>query len=184
MMDIRQYNEILRIIICIMKYLNHYPLHLQQQVQHLINTQQLEAYLLHKYSEKHLVQTDKALYQYLTVIKNKFLKNAPLINKAAFDTKLDITYNALGLNTTISRVQGAHLTAKKEIRISSLFKAAPAHFLHMIAVHELAHLKEYNHDKKFYQLCIHMLPAYHQLEFDLRVYLTALDLNLLKTNTL
>jgi predicted metal-dependent hydrolase len=42
----------------------------------------------------------------------------------------------------------------------------------MIVVHELAHLKELDHNKAFYQLCTYMLPDYHQLEFDLRVYLT------------
>jgi predicted metal-dependent hydrolase len=43
-------------------------------------------------------------------------------------------------------------------------------------VHELAHLKERAHDKAFYQLCTHMAPAYHQHEFDLRLYLTAREL--------
>ena len=42
----------------------------------------------------------------------------------------------------------------------------------MIVVHELAHLKHADHDKAFYQLCTHMLPDYHQLEFDVRLYLT------------
>ncbi len=45
----------------------------------------------------------------------------------------------------------------------------------MIVVHELAHMKERDHDKAFYQLCMHMEPEYGQLEFDLRVYLTYLD---------
>jgi predicted metal-dependent hydrolase len=48
-------------------------------------------------------------------------------------------------------------------------------FLRMIVVHELAHLKEYAHNKAFYQLCTHMEPDYHQLEFDTRLYLTHLD---------
>jgi len=51
----------------------------------------------------------------------------------------------------------------------------PAEFLRMIVVHELAHLKEQEHNKAFYQLCLHMEPDYHQLEFDLRAYLTYLD---------
>lgn len=42
----------------------------------------------------------------------------------------------------------------------------------MIVVHELAHLKEKEHDKSFYQLCCHMEPQYHQLEFDTRLWLT------------
>ena len=46
----------------------------------------------------------------------------------------------------------------------------------MIVVHELAHLKEREHDKAFYALCQHMEPDYHQLEFDLRLWLTALEL--------
>lgn len=41
-----------------------------------------------------------------------------------------------------------------------------------IVVHELAHLKERAHDKAFYQLCCHMEPDCHQIEFDLRLYLT------------
>ncbi|NQY36165.1 MAG: M48 family metallopeptidase [Alteromonadaceae bacterium] len=34
----------------------------------------------------------------------------------------------------------------------------------------LSHLKEKNHNKSFYQLCQHMMPNYHQVEFDLRVF--------------
>jgi hypothetical protein len=56
-----------------------------------------------------------------------------------------------------------------------LFKDTPIEFLKMIVVHELAHLRERGHDKAFYQLCIHMEPAYHQLEFEVRVYLTHLE---------
>ncbi len=43
-------------------------------------------------------------------------------------------------------------------------------------LHELAHLKEREHDKAFYALCEHMEPHYHQLEFDLRLWLTAREL--------
>ena len=45
----------------------------------------------------------------------------------------------------------------------------------MIAVHELAHLRERDHDRAFYRLCCHMLPDYHQLELELRLYLTHLE---------
>jgi predicted metal-dependent hydrolase len=94
----------------------------------------------------------------------------------AWDPKLHIVKNALGTHTAISRVQGGQLKAKREIRISALFKDAPADFLRMIVVHELAHLKEPAHDKAFYALCCHMEPDYHALEFDLRLWLTALEL--------
>ncbi|NPA72951.1 MAG: M48 family metallopeptidase, partial [Gammaproteobacteria bacterium] len=49
-------------------------------------------------------------------------------------------------------------------------------FLRMIVVHELAHFKELEHNKSFYQLCEHMEPDYHVLEFEVRVYLTYLSL--------
>ena len=81
----------------------------------------------------------------------------------------------LGLHTTVSRVQGNRLAAKHEIRIAALFKQAPEAFLRMIVVHELAHLREREHNKAFYQLCEYMEPAYHQYEFDLRLYLTHLE---------
>ena len=83
--------------------------------------------------------------------------------------------NALGTHTSVSRVQGNKLKAKREIRIAALFKNVPDEFLRMITVHELAHLKEKAHDKAFYQLCKHMEPDYHQLEFEVRVYLTHLE---------
>jgi hypothetical protein len=83
----------------------------------------------------------------------------------------------LGLNGQIPRVQGNRVKAKREIRVASLFKEVPPEFLRMIVVHELAHLKEREHDRAFYQLCRHMEPDYHQLEFDLRLYLTLRDLD-------
>lgn len=150
-----------------LKYLQHYPLTLQEKVRLL----QLGDYIKQRYVPTHGIQTDKALYQYISEIKQKFLRNAPLLDKVNYDNRLGIEHHALGLNTAVSRVQGGKLKAKKEIRISAFFKSAPIEFLRMIVVHELAHLKERNHDKAFYQLCTHMEPNYHQLEFDCRVYL-------------
>ena len=95
----------------------------------------------------------------------------------AYDPRLQILHNALGTHTTAARVQGNRLKAKREIRVAALFKEAPAAFLKMIVVHELAHLKEREHDKAFYALCQHMEPDYHQLEFDTRVWLTARELD-------
>jgi len=51
--------------------------------------------------------------------------------------------------------------------VTSLFKQVPEEFLKMISVHELAHLKERQHDKAFCQLCNYMEPRYRQLECEL-----------------
>jgi UTP pyrophosphatase len=155
-----------------LKYLQHYPDTLQQKVRLLLAQDQLGEYIQQRYPDSHLIQTDKALYQYSNEIKQQYLKNAPLLDKVQYDNRLTIDHHALGLNTAVSRVQGGKLKAKKEIKISSFFKNSPEAFLRMIVVHELAHLKERNHDKAFYQLCQHMEPDYHQFEFDCRVYLT------------
>ncbi|MBS7559527.1 metal-dependent hydrolase [Pseudomonas protegens] len=159
-----------------LKYLQAYPVALQQQVRQLIDEDRLGDYLSRRYPNKHAVQSDKALYNYALELKQEYLRNAPAIDKVLFDNRLDLTHRALGLHTTVSRVQGGKLKAKKEIRIASLFKEAAPEFLRMIVVHELAHFKESDHNKAFYKLCEHMLPGYHQLEFDLRVYLTWRDL--------
>ena len=155
-----------------LKYLQHYPVELQEKIQQLQAQNSLGEYIAQRYPLSHTIQTDKALYQYSNDIKQAFLRKAPLLDKVHYDNRLNIEHHALGLNTAISRVQGGKLKAKKEIRISAFFKETPGEFLRMIVVHELAHLKERNHDKAFYQLCQYMEPDYHQLEFDCRVYLT------------
>jgi predicted metal-dependent hydrolase len=93
-----------------------------------------------------------------------------------FDNRLHVTSKALGINGQVPRVQGNRITSKREIRVASLFRDVPPEFLRMIVAHELAHLKEREHDRAFYQLCRHIEPAYHELEFDLRLYLTQREL--------
>ncbi|WP_447891838.1 YgjP-like metallopeptidase domain-containing protein [Pseudomonas atacamensis] len=160
----------------VLKYLQAYPAQLQDQVRQLIAEGRLGEYLNQRYSGRHDVQSDKALYSYALDLKQQYMRNAPAIDKVLFDNRLDLTHRALGLHTTVSRVQGGKLKANKEIRIAALFKDAAPDFLKMIVVHELAHFKESDHNKAFYKLCEHVLPGYHQIEFDLRVYLTWRDM--------
>jgi predicted metal-dependent hydrolase len=158
-----------------MKYLSGYPDTLKAQVRQLMEQDRLGDMLLKKYPQSHGIRTDKALYDYVMDLKNTFLRNAEPLSKVAFDSKLQVIAHALGTHTTVSRVQGSKLKSKREIRVASLFKETPIEFLKMITVHELAHIKEKAHDKAFYQLCTYMEPDYHQLEFDLRLYLTHVD---------
>jgi predicted metal-dependent hydrolase len=122
------------------------------------------------------VRSDRALVDFVAEIKARHMRSAPPLAKVAYDSQLHTLKNALGTHTAISRVQGGQLKAKRELRVASLFKEAPAAFLRMIVVHELAHLKERQHDKAFYALCMHMEGDYHQLEFDTRLWLTAREL--------
>lgn len=152
-------------------YLAGYPAPLLESVQRLIEQGQLGKVLRQKYPQVHPIRTDKALYDYVLEIKNTYLRNAPQPSKVAFHGKLQAVQNALGIHARIARVQGGKLKTKREIHVASIFREMPPEFLRMIVVHEIAHLKETEHDKAFYQLCQHMEADYFQLEFDLRAYL-------------
>lgn len=156
-------------------YLAGYPIELTGKIKLMIEQDQLADMLLRKYPHRHAVRNDKALYAYVTELKNTYLRNAGQLRKVAFDSRLHITRKALGIHTTTSRVQGAKLKTVREIHVATMFKDMPSEFLRMIVVHELAHMKEPEHDKPFYKLCCNMEPDYHQLEFDLRTYLTYLE---------
>jgi predicted metal-dependent hydrolase len=139
-----------------LKYLGAYSDDTRHQVQALLNQNRLGEVLKKRYPKAHEVRNDKALYDYVQDLRDTFLRNA-------------------ALHTSISRIQGGKLKAKHEIRVATMFRECPIEFLRMIAVHELAHVKEKQHDKAFYKLCSYMEPHYHQYEFDVRLYLTELE---------
>ena len=156
-------------------YLAHYPEHLQAKIRRLLDENKLGDWLRSRYHTIHTINNDKALRDYALDIKNQYMKKTQPLSKVVFDNKIHVVNHALGLHSYVSRVQGGKLKSKNELRVSELFKNTPEPFLNMIVVHELAHLKEKDHNKAFYQLCQHMLPDYHQIEFDVRVYLTELE---------
>ncbi len=158
-----------------LKYLQGYAPELLAQVQGLLDAGRLAQTVAQRHPEPHAVRSERALYDYVCELKARHMRSAPPLAKATYCPKLHVLKNALGTHSAVSRVQGGQLKAKREIRIAALFKDAPADFLRMIVVHELAHLKEREHDKAFYALCLHMEPQYHQLEFDLRLWLTTLE---------
>ena len=156
-------------------YLSHYPQHLQDQIQRMQAQNQLGNWLRSRHPNVHSINNDKDLRDYAMDIKNHYMKKTQPLSKVVYDNKIHIVNHALGLHSYVSRVQGGKLKSKNELRVSDLFKHTPEPFLNMIVVHELAHLKEKDHNKAFYKLCNHMLPDYHQLEFEVRVYLTELE---------
>ena len=159
-----------------LKYLTGYPESVLNQIRVAISQETLGQFLQKKYPDTHDIKTNKALYSYVMDLKSQYLRQSNTLSKVVYDDKLDVLHQALGLHTYVSRVQGNKLKAKNEMRIGSVLKTAPPEFLNMIVVHELSHLKEKDHNKAFYKLCTHMEPNYHQLEFDVRLYLTYLDI--------
>lgn len=157
-------------------YLGGYPDEVQTQVRGMIAQGRLGAVLRERHPEGHVVRNSAALFDYTVALKNRHMRSAPPLAKVLYDDRLEVLSQALGLHTRVSRLQGGRLKAKREIRVASVFRDAPAGMLRMIVVHELAHLKEAEHDRAFYALCRHMEPDYHQLELDTRLYLTHLAL--------
>jgi len=158
------------------KYLAQYPPSLIAKVDTLIKNDQLASYLLERYPAPHDVANDSDLRDYVLSLKNMHMKKSQPLSKIIYDSKLHVVNNALGMHSYVSRVQGGKLKTKNELRVSAVFKKTPEAFLNMIVVHELAHLKEKQHNKAFYRLCRNMLSDYHQLEFDMRLYLIHTEL--------
>lgn len=156
-------------------YLRGYPLALVDEVRRLIDQDRLAPLMLRRYPRAHTVRTDRVLYDYVQQLRSAHLRNTVAPGRVAYDNNVRLVHQALGLHTRSTQVQGSRLKARSEIAIATLFRDAPPEFLRMIVVHELSHLKVREHDRAFYQLCVHMEPAYHQLEFDLRAYLCYLD---------
>ncbi|MDE8604820.1 DUF45 domain-containing protein [Marinomonas sp. RSW2] len=156
-------------------YLRGYSEQIQRQVEALLDTEKTGELLLKKYPKAHELSGTRPLYEYAIELKNHFMRSSSPISKVIYDDKIHVINNALGLHTYVSRMQGNKLKAKHEIRIASLFRNTPEPLLKMILVHELAHLREKEHNKAFYKLCCYMEPDYHQLEFDLRLYLSHRD---------
>lgn len=148
------------------RYFQGYPPHIIEQVLQLFNGDRAAKYLKGKYPDAHSITSDKALYSYATELKKRYLKNALPFGRAAFKKQGDMVTNALGTHTF--RMQGK--TRKHDLAINSDLLRAPEPLLKALVVHELAHFKEKDHNKAFYQLCCHMEPQYHQLELDLRIF--------------
>jgi len=163
-------------IMTTLKYLTGYSDETLHQVRQIIQEGRLDKVLLERYPQIHNVRTDNALYQYIQSIKSEYLGKTQTLNKAGYDSKIKVIQHALGQHHYISRIQGGKLKTANEIKIANVFRKAPEAFLKMIVVHELAHFKEKEHNKAFYQLCCYMEPNYYQYEFDLRLYLTQIEL--------
>ncbi|WP_260258385.1 M48 metallopeptidase family protein [Vibrio intestinalis] len=155
----------------LLRYIQGYPDHILNPVEQMLQAGNFRTWFERRYPESHQIQSEKALYEYTMSIKNQYMKKTAPLSKVVWDSKIHLINNALGLHTYASKVHGGKIKSKNEIRIASMFKQAPEPLLRMLVVHELAHLKEKEHNKAFYQLCRYMEPDYHQLELDARLFM-------------
>ena len=154
---------------CITKidYIQDYPQNIKDHFDDLIKNGDVRSYLLKKYPVGHQINTDKQLYEYVNKLKQDFMKKSPPIGKVKYVKQKDLIFSALGNHTFIS--------GKHEIRIAESLKSAPEEMLQMLVVHELAHFKEKDHNKAFYNLCLYMQPNYCDVEVDTLLFQSLVD---------
>ena len=159
-----------------LRYISGYSETTLTKVRDLIESESLHKHLRERYPTPHEINSNKLLRAYTNEIKATYLRSSQRLSKVCFDDKLHLVQHASGTQSFISLAHGGKLKARRELRVSSLFKRGPEPLLRMIVVHELAHLREREHNQAFYRLCLHMEERYHQLEFDARLYLIQREL--------
>lgn len=106
-------------------YLASYAPSLQQQALNWLHSGKAADWLLGKYPQAHAVRTDRALYDYVDELKGEYLRNAGQLHKVAYDSKIHVVRNALGLHTRRAIAHGGKLNARHEIHVAAMFKQAP-----------------------------------------------------------
>ena len=154
-----------------MNYFNGYPEPIRAQVNTLISSGKLIQYFKKKYPSGHQYNSEKALYEYANTLKQQFLKNAAKLDSVKYEKRKDLVLNALGTHTFKRHAHGKKLKAQHHIAVANQLKYAPLEVLKALVVHELAHFKEKDHNKGFYNLCCHMQANYFECELDLRLFM-------------
>ncbi|HEY3301557.1 MAG TPA: SprT family zinc-dependent metalloprotease [Methylophilaceae bacterium] len=85
---------------------------------------------------------------------------------ALFAAKLGVNTPQLYLSNAKSRWGSCN--SKQEIRLNWRLIQAPPHIINYVICHELAHLKEMNHSRKFWAVVEKIYPEYLQAEKDLK----------------
>jgi len=158
------------------KYLKGYSDTIIKSIEKLIDENKLGLYLKNKYININTFTKDKDLYLLAKEIKDKYIKNEKLPERIFYDNKIELKNQALGLHTYIPVKHGKKYKMQNEIKISSRFKTLPYEFMENILIHELCHLKEKEHNKAFYKLCKNIDERYFEIDLDIRIYLTFLDI--------
>ena len=132
------------------RYLAGYAPELLGQVRELIAQGRLAESLERRYPERHDVCSDGALYDYVAAQKSRYMRNAGPLAKVVYDKRL--ASSTAGSGDAHDWFAGARRQPQDQTRDPHRqpVRQAPAAFLWMIVVHELAHLKEREHGKPFY----------------------------------
>lgn len=104
---------------------------------------------------KNLEYNEKKINIYLDNFNKKII---PLVNEISEITGL----HAKSINPIKSKRIWGSLNNKKEMKLNILISILPKNLVVYIIVHELCHLIEFNHSKKFWTLIKNNLPNYKE----------------------
>ena len=91
----------------------------------------------------------------------KVMASAYLTERSEYFAKqMGVRYKQLKINSANTRWGSCN--SKGEINFTYRLILAPKELVDYVVVHELAHLKEMNHSKKFWSVVSHVLPDYKQ----------------------
>ena len=93
----------------LLHYLAGYPPDLLASAASLLQQGIVLDTLSRRYGPPHELRTDGALYGYVMQIRGRYLRSADPLSRVAYDNRLHVVRNALGMHTTVSRVQGGRL---------------------------------------------------------------------------
>jgi len=75
---------------------------------------------------------------------------------------IGVKYNKIGVRTPKTR--WGSCSSKGNLNFSALLAFLPEEIADSVIVHELCHLKEMNHSKRFYDEILKVMPDYHERE--------------------
>ena len=81
---------------------------------------------------------------------------------------MDVSYGRITIRNQVSR--WGSCSAKGNLNFNCLLMLCPAEVIDYVVVHELCHLKEMNHSKKFWSLVERFCPEYKQHKAWLKEY--------------
>jgi hypothetical protein len=159
-----------------LKYLVGYPPHVLARVQALLEQGRLGKVLEDRYGQMHTVRTDGQLYDYVQALKDRHLRQSVPLGKVIYDSKLQVMKHALGTHTSDFARAGRQAQGQPRDPHRHRVPRCAGGFPEDDRGARAGAPEGSRARQGVLSLCTHMEAEYHQLEFDLRLYLTQLEI--------
>ncbi len=114
-----------------------------------------------KLMEKQDAPDDRLTMEEIRALAEKATKVIPE-RVEYYAPKIGVQYNRITIRNQKSR--WGSCSAKGNLNFNCLLMLTPPEVIDSVVVHELCHLKEMNHSKRFYEEVLRVYPEYHKWE--------------------